>query len=124
MKKPFNLTLARPSQKYLAVVGYQKITEDKASDANLPDAEIAFQPQRGPPVPMSDAEVARRRPRVLCQTRRSPDADLAFQCQTRTSRPLSMRTSANSAFQLKHKSEQLRVPTQTRACELRVSTSK
>ena len=47
---------------------------------------------------MSDTEIARRGPRVLYQ----------------------MRTSANSAFQLKRKSEQLRIPTQMRACELRV----
>ena len=77
-------------------VGYQKITEDKASDANLPDAEIAFQPQT-----RTSRSNVRRGPRVLCQ----------------------MRTSANSAFQLKRKSEQLRVPTQTRASELHVSIS-
>ena len=61
------------------------------------DAEVA---RRKPRVPMSDVEVARRGLRVLCQTR----------------------TSASSAFQLKCKPEQLRVPTQMRACELRVST--
>ena len=94
--------------------------------------------RRGPRVPMSDAEVGRPRPRVLCQTRRSPDAVLAFQCQTRRSPDADlasfvrrggrqmqtshsnvrrgprvlcqMRTPANSVFQLKRKSEQLRVP--------------
>ena len=58
-------------------VGYKKITEDKASDANLPDAEIAFQPQTRTSRSLSNAEVARHGPRVLSQTRRSPDADLA-----------------------------------------------
>ena len=40
----------------LTIVGYQKITKDKASDANLPDADPTFQPL----------------------TRRSLDADLVF----------------------------------------------
>ena len=43
---------------------------------------------------MSDAEVARRGPRVLCQTRRSPDTDLVSFLkrggrQTQTPHPLS-----------------------------------
>ena len=39
-------------------VGYQKITEDKASDANLPDAEIAFQPLTRTSRPLSDADLS------------------------------------------------------------------
>ena len=49
---------------YYNVVGCLKITEDKASDANLADAKVAFQPQT----------------RAPCQTRGSclnPNADLA-----------------------------------------------
>ena len=76
------------------IVGYQKITEDKASDASLLDAEIAFQPQtrtsrsnvrRGgrqtqTSRPLSDAEVARRRPRIPmsdADPRPLSDADLS-----------------------------------------------
>ena len=68
------------------------------------DAEVAFQCQTRTLRPLSDAKVVRRGPRILCQTRRSSDAEVAFQ--------------------LKREPEQLRVLTQTRACELRVSTSK
>jgi len=127
----------------MADVGYQKITTDKASDANLLDANPAFQPltrrsrsnaRRGPHVPASDAEVARRRPRVPM-----PNADLASSVRREGRIPISdakvarrgsrilyqtrRSSDAEVAFQFKREPEQLRVPTQTRACELRVSTS-
>ena len=58
------------------------------------DAEVAFQCQTRTSHPLSDAKVARRGPRILCQTRRSPDAEPASflrrgDCPTRTSRPFS-----------------------------------
>ena len=56
-------------QNNLSVVGCLKITEDKISDANLPNAEVAFQPQTRTSRPLSDAEVVRRGPRVSTQTR-------------------------------------------------------
>ena len=57
-------------------VGCPKITEDKASDANLADAEIAFQPQT----------------LASCQTRGSrlnPNADLAAFVKRRGRVPIS-----------------------------------
>ena len=70
-------------------VGYQKITKDEASDADLANAEVAFQPHTQTACPLSNAKVA-----FQSQARRSPDADLASFVrrggrQTRTSRPLS-----------------------------------
>ena len=64
-----------------------KNTNEKASDTDLVKMEV-------------NAEAARWGPRVLCQTRRSPDVDLAsfIKCEDR-------------------------VPTQTRSYELRVSTT-
>ena len=83
------------------VVGYKKITKDEASDADLANAEVTFQPQTRTSRPLSDAEVAfqsqtrrsrsnlRRGSRVLCQTRRSHSNFRREGRQMRTSRPLS-----------------------------------
>ena len=77
----------------LPIVSYQKITEDKASDANLPDAEIASSLRREP---------LRRGGR---QTQTSRSNVRREGRQTQASRPLS---DANL--------NQLRVSTQTQAC--------
>jgi len=81
----------------------------------MPDADLASSVRRGGRIPASNAEVA-----FQCQTQTSrplSDAEVAFQPLTRRS------SDTEVAFQLKRKPEQLRVPTQTRAFELRVSTS-
>ena len=106
------------------IVGYQKITADKTSDANLPDAEIAFQPQTRTSRPLSDAEVARRRPRILMS-----DAQVAIRGPQPTPRFNSNASLSSSAFQHRrepvssasqHQSE-VRVQRETRVSSVTVS---
>ena len=99
----------------LHIIGYQKITKDKTSDADLANEEVAFQPQTWTSRPLSDVEVAfqlqmqrsrsnlRSGPRVLCQTRRSRSNLRHGGRQTRTSRPLS---NAEVAFQFQPRRSQ------------------
>ena len=70
----------------------------------MPDADLASSVRRGGRIPTSDAEVARRGPRILCQTRKSSDADLASFVrrggrQTRRSRFNSNASLSSFAFQ-------------------------
>ena len=74
----------------------------------MPDADLASSVKRGGRIPTSDAEIARRGPRILCQTRKSPDADLASFVkhggrQMRRSRFNSNASPSSSAFQHRRK---------------------
>ena len=74
LEQPTNMPVA--VKKLLRINLQTRTSQMRRSRFNLRRGLRVLCQRRGR-IPISDAEVARYRPRVLCQTRRLPDADLA-----------------------------------------------